>query len=236
MDYGTFYNWVDITTFNDQQTTEPLPDLMLTVNGGNWTSYPFFTYEVPGANNTTVTMPGPSAVPIKMSFKENIWFDPYTGTVSNQVYNVTVYADIIGVTLQTIDVEYSDAQKAAYPVSMGQKAFAQFYSELTIPAMEINGGYTEAEQTEGVERADEVNTQLKMADTYVPGLLIVLALGCLIGGFYIYYQEGEGGGGAPAAAPEPAADDGGDDGDDGGDDGAGDSADNDSGGDDDSGD
>ena len=137
--------------------------------------------------------------------------------------------------VQSFDIEYSDAQKAAYPVSMGQKAFAQFYSELTIPAMEINGGYTEAEQTEGVERADEVNTQLKMADTYVPGTLIVLALGCLIGGFYIYYQEGEGGGGAPAAAPEPAADDGGDD-DGAGDGDSGDSGDDDSGGDKESGD
>ena len=187
---------------------------------------------------------GPDTRDILMDYTEDIYFDPFTGTVQNQVYAVTGYVDTdmsgnltaADTVVQTLNVEYSDAQKAAYPASMGQKAFAQFYSERTIPAMEINGGYTEAEQTEGVERADEVNTQLKMADTYVPGLLIVLALGCLIGGFYIYYQEGEGGGGAPAAAPEPAADDGGDDGDDGGDDGAGDSADNDSGGDDDSGD
>jgi hypothetical protein len=95
--------------------------------------------------------------------------------------------------------------------------------------MVLNGGYTEAEVTESVDTATERTKNLKMADTYVPGTLIVLALGCLIGGFYIYYQEGEGGGGAPAAAPEPAADDGGD-----GD--AGDSGDDDSDGDDDSGD
>ena len=215
MDYGTFYNWVDITTFNDQQTTEPLPDSMLTANGGNWTAWPFFMMG---------NVSGPSAVPIKMSFEENIWFDPYTGTVSNQVYNVTVYADIIGVTLQTIDVEYSDAQKAAYPASMGQKAFAQFYSARTIPVMVLKGSYTDAEVSESVDTATERTSNLKMADTYVPGTLIVLALGCLIGGFYIYYQEGEGGGGAPAAAPEPEADDGGD-----GD--AGDSGDDDSGGD-----
>ncbi|MDP6364235.1 MAG: hypothetical protein QF519_05050, partial [Candidatus Poseidoniia archaeon] len=223
MDYGTLYNYVEMNmvngtpmpTGNSQQVLEPLPDSELLANGGSWIAYSF----IPG-------MPtGPSAVPVKMSYEENIWFDPFTGTVANQMYNVTVYADIIGATLQTIDIEYSDAQKAAYPASMGQKAFAQFYSERTIPAMGINGGYTEAEQTEGVERADEVNTQLKMADTYVPGTLIVLALGCLIGGFYIYYQEGEGGGGAPAAAPEPEADDGGDS-------DAGDSGDDDSDGDD----
>ncbi|MDP6846992.1 MAG: hypothetical protein QF366_05090, partial [Candidatus Poseidoniia archaeon] len=85
--------------------------------------------------------------------------------------------------------------------------------------------YTEAEVTESVDTATERTSNLKMADTYVPGLLIVLALGCLIGGFYIYYQEGEGGGGAPAAAPEPEADDGGDS-------DAGDSGDDDSDGDD----
>jgi hypothetical protein len=174
-----------------------------------------------------------------MDYAEDLYFDPYTGTVQNQVYSVTGYvdADFSGsltendTVVQTLNVEYSDAQKAAYPASMGQKAFAQFYSGNTIPVMVLNGGYNEAEVSESVDVANERTSNLKMADTYVPGTLIVLALGCLIGGFYIYYQEGEGGGGAPAAAPEPAADDGGD-----GD--AGDSGDDDSSGgdDDDSGD
>ena len=111
----------------------------------------------------------------------------------------------------------------------------RFYSARTIPVMVLNGGYTEAEVSESVDTATERTSNLKMADTYVPGTLIVLALGCLIGGFYIYYQEGEGGGGAPAAAPEPAADDGGDD-DGAGDGDSGDSGDDDSGGDKESGD
>ncbi|MEC9336209.1 MAG: hypothetical protein VYC68_01760, partial [Candidatus Thermoplasmatota archaeon] len=119
-----------------------------------------------------------------------------------------------------------DEQKAAYASSMGQKAFAMYYSGKTIPVMTLDGGFTTDEKAEGVESAEERLSGLKLLDTYVPGLLIVLALGCLIGGFYLYYQEGEGGGGVAAPpAPEPEADDGGDD-------DTGDSADDDSGGDD----
>ena len=102
-----------------------------------------------------------------------------------------------------------------------------YYSGKTIPVMDLDGGFTSAAKADGIEAANERISGLKLLDTYVPGLLIVLALGCLIGGFYLYYQEGEGGGGfAAPPAPEPEADDGG-----GGDD-AGDSADDDSGGDD----
>ena len=91
--------------------------------------------------------------------------------------------------------------------------------------MDLDGGFTPDEQADGVESANERLSGLKLLDTYVPGLLIVLALGCLIGGFYLYYQEGEGGGdGFAAPAPEPEADDGGDD-------DTGDSAADDSGGD-----
>jgi len=172
-----------------------------------------------------------------MDYAEDLYFDPYTGTVQNQVYNVTGYvdADMSGnltaadTVVQTLNVQYSGEQQAAYAGSMGQKAFVQYYSARTIPVMVLNGGYTEAEVTESVDTATERTSNLKMADTYVPGLLIVLALGCLIGGFYIYYQEGEGGGGAPAAAPEPAADDGGDS--DAGDGDSGDSGDDDDSGD-----
>jgi hypothetical protein len=241
MSSGTLYFYVNSTTYEPLFVQEPLPDSMLAANGGDY--------------HTLTTIGGPfDSAPIMMAFEENIWFDPFTGTVQNQIYNVTAYLDVDGdgsltavdegtmaaldasATVQSIDVEYTDAQKAAYPASMGQKAFAQYYSGNTIPVMVLNGGYTEAEVTESVDTATERTSNLKMADTYVPGTLIVLALGCLIGGFYIYYQEGEGGGGAPAAAPEPEADDGGDDGDDGGDDDAGDSADDDSGGDKESGD
>ncbi|MDP6534230.1 MAG: hypothetical protein QF822_03285, partial [Candidatus Poseidoniia archaeon] len=164
----------------------------------------------------------------------DVYFDPFSGTVQNQVYNVTVYVDLDGTgnltqwdsVAQTVDVEYTDEQKAAYASSMGQKAFAMYYSGKTIPVMTLDGGFTTDEKAEGIESAEERLSGLKLLDTYVPGLLIVLALGCLIGGFYLYYQEGEGGGGVAAPpAPEPEADDGGDDDTD-------DSADDDSGGDD----
>ena len=228
---GVLYIYVDITTGGTIQSPDPLPDSMMYHPDLN----PNGTYITPPA-------PYPSTVPILMDYAEDLYFDPYTGTVQNQVYSVTGYvdSDFSGsltendTVVQTLNVEYSDAQKAAYPAAMGQKAFAQFYSARTIPVMVLNGGYTEAEVTESVDTATERTSNLKMADTYVPGTLIVLALGCLIGGFYIYYQEGEGGGGAPAAAPEPAADDGG--GSDAGDGDSGDSDDDDSGGDKESGD
>ena len=229
---GVLYIYVDITTGGTIQSPDPLPDSMMYHPDLN----PNGTYITPPA-------PYPSTVPILMDYAEDLYFDPYTGTVQNQVYSVTGYvdSDFSGsltendTVVQTLNVEYSDAQKAAYPAAMGQKAFAQFYSARTIPVMVLNGGYTEAEVTESVDTATERTSNLKMADTYVPGTLIVLALGCLIGGFYIYYQEGEGGGGAPAAAPEPAVDEGGDD-DGAGDGDSGDSGDDDSGGDKESGD
>ena len=228
---GVLYIYVDITTGGTIQVPDPLPDSMMYHPDLN----PNGTYITPPA-------PWPSTVPILMDYTEDLYFDPYTGTVQNQIYSVTGYvdADFSGnltendTVVQTLNVEYSDAQKAAYPASMGQKAFAQYYSGNTIQVMVLNGGYNEAEVTESVDTATERTSNLKMADTYVPGTLIVLALGCLIGGFYIYYQEGEGGGGAPAAAPEPAADDGGDS--DAGDGDSGDSGDDDSGGDKESGD
>ena len=232
MSSGTLYFYVNSTTYEPLFVQEPLPDSMLAANGGGYLTL------------TTVGGPFDSA-PIMMAFEENIWFDPVTGTVQNQIYNVTAYLDVDGdgsltavdegtmaalgasATVQSIDVEYTDAQKAAYPASMGQKAFAMYYSGTSIPVMDLDGGFTPDEQADGVESANERLSGLKLLDTYVPGLLIVLALGCLIGGFYLYYQEGEGGGGfAAPPAPEPEADDGG-----GGDD-AGDSADDDSGGDD----
>ena len=231
MSSGTLYFYVNSTTYEPLFVQEPLPDSMLAANGGDY--------------HTLTTVGGPfDSVPIMMAFEENIWFDPVTGTVQNQIYNVTAYLDVDGdgsltavdegtmaalggsATVQSIDAEYTDAQKTAYPASMGQKAFAMYYSGKTIPVMDLDGGFTLDEQADGVETANDRISKLKLADTYVPGLLIVLALGCLIGGFYLYYQEGEGGGGfAAPPAPEPEEDDGGGD-------NAGDSADDDSGGDD----
>jgi len=213
---GTIYAYVEMVDgapnySNIIQSPDPLPESMIYPTG-IW--YLIDSYD------------------ILMDYTEDIYFNPYTGTVQNQAYSVTGYvdADMSGnltaadTVVQTLNVQYSGEQQAAYAGSMGQKAFAQYYSGNTIPVMVLNGGYNKAEVNESVDVANERTSNLKMADTYVPGTLIVLALGCLIGGFYIYYQEGEGGGGTPAAAPEPEADDGGD-----GD--AGDSGDNDSGGD-----
>ncbi|MDP6364498.1 MAG: hypothetical protein QF519_06425, partial [Candidatus Poseidoniia archaeon] len=129
---------------------------------------------------------------VLMDYTEDVYFNPYTGTVQNQVYNVTGYVDLdksgnltaADTVVQMLNVEYSDEQQAAYPASMGQKAFAQYYSGNDIPVMLLRGNYTEAEVTESVDTATERTSNLKMADTYVPGTLIVLALGCLIGGFY----------------------------------------------------
>ena len=225
---GTLYVYAVLdengTQIGMQPTTDPIPNSMMFPNGS-------FAGPVMTAD-------------ILMDYTEDIYFDPSTGTVQNQVYSVTGYIDAdgsgnltamdeamlstVGATaiVQTLNVEYTDEQKAAYPVSMGQKAFAMYYSGKSIPVMTLDGGFTPDEQAAGVESANERISGLKLLDTYVPGLLIVLALGCLIGGFYLYYQEGEGGGGVAAPpAPEPEADDGGDD-------DTGDSADDDSGGDD----
>ena len=233
MDYGMLYIYGDMATFNFTTgkpevtitTDAPLPAEQL-FDGVNFTGYTEVW-------NTS----------LYMDYQEDIWFDPLTGTVFNQHYNATVYATALPTGLpaplppvvydhvvKKIDVQYAgndSARAVAYMTAMGQKGFAMYYSGTSIPVMDLDGGFTPDEQADGVESANERLSGLKLLDTYVPGLLIVLALGCLIGGFYLYYQEGEGGGSfAAPPAPEPEADDGGDD-DSGGDD---------SGSDDDSGD
>ena len=83
MSSGTLYFYVNSTTYEPLFVQEPLPDSMLAANGGDY--------------HTLTTVGGPfDSVPIMMAFEENIWFDPVTGTVQNQIYNVTAYLDVDG--------------------------------------------------------------------------------------------------------------------------------------------
>jgi hypothetical protein len=235
MDYGMLYIYGDMTSFN---TTTGRPDVTETTQEAKGAA-DMYNPADPNSTGVFVEMWNTS---LYMDYQEDIWFDPLTGTMFNQHYNATVYATALPTGLpapyppvvynqavKQIDVQYAgndSARAPAYMTAVGQKTFAMFYSGKTIPVMDLLGGFTPDEQADGVESANERLSGLKLLDTYVPGLLIVLALGCLIGGFYLYYQEGEGGGGVAAPpAPEPEADDDGDD-------DTGDSADDDSGGDD----
>ncbi|HJO28039.1 MAG: hypothetical protein QF372_02030 [Candidatus Poseidoniia archaeon] len=236
LDYGMLY------IYGDVRTADPLTGIPASTNQTDAPLPAEDMYNFIDPVNTTGYMVEMWNTSLYMEYQEDIWFDPLTGTMFNQHYNATVYATalptgmpapyppvVYNLAVKKIDVQYAgndSARADAYMTAIGQKTFAMYYSGKSIPVMDLLGGFTTDEQAAGVESAEERLSGLKLLDTYVPGLLIVLALGCLIGGFYLYYQEGEGGGGVAAPpAPEPEADDG------GGDD-TGDSADDDSGGDD----
>ncbi len=104
------------------------------------------------------------------------------------MYSVTGYVDLDGTgnltqwdsVVQTINVEYTDEQKAAYASSMGQKAFAMYYSGKTIPVMTLDGGYTQDEQNEAVEEANNVrNWSNETVEPVEPGTPVAIAGGAV---------------------------------------------------------
>ena len=149
---GTLWVYIEMNmssgtpTGESIQTPDPLPDAMLAENGGSW-----------------ILHPATPSFPILMDYTEDVYFDPFSGTIQNQVYSVTGYVDLDGTgnltqwdsLAQTINIEYTDEQKAAYASSMGQKAFAMYYSDKSIPVMDMEYGYTSEERNEAVKEAKD---------------------------------------------------------------------------------
>ena len=100
-------------------------------------------------------------------------------------------------------MEYTDAQKLASSASRWQTEFAYTYlpgsplrhadqdsSFFTI--MTLTGGYSDSEKADAKKTIEDTSSALKSAKT-IPMALIGVALVSLMGGFYVYYQNNQGG-------------------------------------------
>jgi len=148
----------------------------------------------------------PQTLPMYMDYEENVWVDPITGTVLDQDFTILVSIHFPWGTetvAQSIEVEYTDAQKLASSASRWQTEFAYTYlpgsplrhadqdsSFFTI--MTLTGGYSDSEKADAKKTIEDTSSALKSAKT-IPMALIGVALVSLMGGFYVYYQNNQGG-------------------------------------------
>ena len=141
----------------------------------------------------------PQTLPLYMDYEENVWVDPVTGTVLDQNFTILVSIHFpwgSEVVVQSIVVEYTDAQKLASSASRWTTEFAYTYlpgspmradnADFTI--MTLTGGYSDSEKSEAKTTIEDTSSALKSAKT-IPMVLIGVALTSLMGGFYVYYQN-----------------------------------------------
>ena len=138
-----------------------------------------------------------------MDYEENVFLDPVTATVLDQNFSILVTVAFPWGTeavAQSIDVAYTEEQKLA---SSGSRWTAEFgytflpgsplradNSHFTI--MTLKGGYSDAEIADAKSTIEDTSSALSSART-IPMVLIGLALVSLMGGFYVYYQNNQGG-------------------------------------------
>jgi len=157
-------------------------------------------------NDAALPVIQPQTLPMYMDYEENVWVDPITGTVLDQDF--TILVSILfpwgsETVAQSIEVEYTDAQKLASSASRWTTEFAYTYlpgsplrmegqdpSYFTI--MTLKGGYSDSEKADAKKTIEDTSSALKSAKT-IPMALIGVALVSLMGGFYVYYQNNQGG-------------------------------------------
>mgnify|MGYP003300256405 CR=1 FL=1 len=138
-----------------------------------------------------------------MDYEENVFLDPVTATVLDQNFSILVTVAFPWGTeavAQSIDVAYTEEQKLA---SSGSRWTAEFgytflpgsplradNSHFTI--MTLKGGYSDAEVADAKNTIEDTSSALSSART-IPMVLIGVALVSLMGGFYVYYQNNQGG-------------------------------------------
>ena len=138
-----------------------------------------------------------------MDYEENAFVDPVTATVLDQNFSILVTVAFPWGTesvAQSIEVAYTDAQKLA---SSGSRWTAEFgYTFLpgsplradnaNFTIMTLKGGYSDSEVSDAKTTISDTSSALSTART-VPMVLIGVALASLVGGFYVYYQNNQGG-------------------------------------------
>ena len=145
----------------------------------------------------------PQTLPMYMDYEENVWVDPVTATVLDQNFSILVTilfpwgSESVA---QSIDVSYTEAQKLASSASRWQTEFAYTFlpgsplraDNANFTIMTLKGGYSDAEVSDAKTTISDTSSALSQART-IPTVLIGVALASLMGGFYVYYQNNQGG-------------------------------------------
>lgn len=138
-----------------------------------------------------------------MDYEENVFLDPVTATVLDQNFSILVTVALPWGTetvAQSIDVAYTEEQKLA---SSGSRWTAEFgytfipgspvrADNANFTIMTLRGGYSDAEVADAKKTIEDTSSALSSART-IPMVLIGAALVSLMGGFYVYYQNNQGG-------------------------------------------
>ncbi len=142
----------------------------------------------------------PQTLDLYMDYEENVWVDPVTGTVLDQVFNITVSIHFPWGTeqaVQTVNVAYTEEQKLASSESRWNTEFGYTYlpgsplraDNSNFVIMTLKGEYSGSEKTDAIKTIEDTTSALKTGEQTVPTLLIGLAMVSLAGGFYTYYQN-----------------------------------------------
>ena len=101
---------------------------------------------------------------------------------------------------QSIDVSYTDAQKLASSGNRWTTEFAYTFlpgsplraDNANFTIMTLKAGYSDSEKADAKKTIEDTSSALSSART-IPMALIGVALASLMGGFYVYYQNNQGG-------------------------------------------
>ena len=138
-----------------------------------------------------------------MDYEENVYLDPVTATVLDQDITILVTVTFPWGTqqvAQSIDVAYTEAQKLSSSSSRWTAEFGYTFipgspvraDNANFTIMTLKGGYSDAEVADAKQTIEDTSSALSSART-IPMALIGVALVSLMGGFYVYYQNNQGG-------------------------------------------
>ena len=130
---------------------------------------------------------------MNMSYYEDVWVDPVTGTVLNQRYDVQLTVDFLpfgpGI-IRDIDARFTEEQIDASISSAKLQALAQYYQGHEMVVLTLNGAYTEKTLDGQIDAEKDKVADYTLGTVTLPAILIGLAMVSLMAGFYVYYQTG----------------------------------------------
>ena len=130
---------------------------------------------------------------MNMSYYEDVWVDPITGTVINQRYDVQLTVDFLpfgpGI-IRDIDARFTEEQINASISSAKLQALAQYYQGHEMVVLTLNGAYTEKTVDGQIDAEKDKVADYTLGTVTLPAILIGLAMVSLMAGFYVYYQTG----------------------------------------------
>ncbi|MCH2420367.1 MAG: DUF3068 domain-containing protein [Candidatus Poseidoniia archaeon] len=149
---------------------------------------------------------------MNMSYYEDVWVDPVTGTVLNQHYDVQLRYQMLILgwkIIRDIDAKFTEEQINASISSAKLQALAQYYQGHDMVVLTLNGAYTEKTVDGQIDAEKDKVASYTLGTVTLPAILIGLAMVSLMAGFYVYYQTGgaisSGGMDEPSSEAEPSS-------------------------------